>query len=617
MSERSKETHVFSECHRGGIIHVANIKGGVGKTTVATNLAASLSKYGSTLIIDLDVQGSASAALGKETAEPGFSSWALFQRRYRADNPAGSVPSLSSQKGGIYLLIEKYVKYLAARFTGRRKPLSYIVKKVDCNLDLVAANAELFKNPSIIQMYTLLSNIRLARRQYKYVILDTPSVWNRITKFLYRHVDLNLIPVTLNALSTKSLRDYLTNVRTLVQHHPTVRIRIVKNEVYGKQDSKIKGKIRTMNENRRFLDSLCEQALYKGKNGYSSLPQSIIFDLEIPESAIILDAQDEGKLLTDYHQYSAAARAFEELGKRVQYVLNIPVYSDAAGIMARFSIMSWVPRFAALVVLVGVFGFTKPVIESTAPSPVAPQKLTVPLGGFFNHTFNKGESMNRAAKHAITWFRATVPSHAQVWDYIQEVVTIYNITREKGRPAITNPDNIPAGTSITFFPPSKITNPTENELLPVYRYFLTIVEEKFAYITGDWCERGTGGGQPHYGMDVAAAQGTNIVSPVFGVVSLKTDGIAGRTVGIEHENAIIFFCHMDRRFVKTGDTVQQGDVIGTVGNTGRSTGPHVHVGYAVRSQSRTDISFGQKRYMVTDPKLFYFRKVFMDKLAEG
>ncbi|MBN1127524.1 MAG: peptidoglycan DD-metalloendopeptidase family protein [Chitinispirillaceae bacterium] len=616
MNGRSKETFVFSECNSGGIVHVANIKGGVGKTTVATNLAASLAKRGTTLIIDLDVQGSASAALGKEIAENGCSSWALFKRRYGADDPADRAIPSSPPDHRFHPLLEYYGKLLAARFAGRRPPLVSLVKKVDRNLDLIAANAELFKNPSLIQMYHFLSNINLARREYKYVIIDTPSVWNGITKFLYRHVDLNLIPVTLNALSTKSLRDYLTNVRSLVQHHPTVRIRIIKNEVYGKQDSKIKGKIRTMNENRRFLDTLCEQTLYKGKHGYSSLPQSIIFDLEIPESATILDAQDEGKLLADFHQYSAAARAFEELGKRVQYVLNMPVYASS-GAAERLLSMPWLPRFAAVIVLVVLFAFTRPIQESTAPRPIAPQQLTVPTGGFFTHTFSKGESLNKAAKHAITWFRATVPSPAQIKDYLQEVVTIHNITRGSGQPAITHADNIPAGTTITFFPPSKIINQAEKELIPVYRYFIKLVDEEFAYVTGDWCERGSGGGQPHYGIDVAAAVGTKIISPVDGVVTLKSDNIAGRTVGVEHGNAVLFFCHMDKRFVKTGDSVRQGDVLGTVGNTGRSTGPHVHIGYAVRSQSRTDISFGRKRYMVTDPKLFYFRKVFVDKLTAG
>ena len=60
----SSADFVIGRESRGGIIHIANIKGGVGKSTIATNLAAVLAKRGRTLIIDFDVQGNVSHALG-------------------------------------------------------------------------------------------------------------------------------------------------------------------------------------------------------------------------------------------------------------------------------------------------------------------------------------------------------------------------------------------------------------------------------------------------------------------------------------------------------------------------------------------------------------------------
>lgn len=608
-----QKPYIFADSDCGGIIHIANIKGGVGKTTVATNLAASLSRRGPTLIVDLDVQGSASAALGRETAEPGRSSWELFRRRFAA------FPHPPEAEGGLWTwflrVFHRAEAVLFSQFVGRGALKPYVIS-VEENLDLIPANADLFKTPSLFQIHNLLYNLKLARQHYHYVVIDTPSVWNRVTRYLYRNADLNLIPVTLSALSTKSLRDYLASVRSLVQHNPSVRIRIVKNEVYGRQDSKIKGKIRTMNENRRYLDNLCEQVLYPSKHGFSSLPQSIIFDLEIPESAIILDAQDEGKVIAGYQHSSAAAKAFEGLGNRVRYVLNMPVYKTS-GLIDRIAATKWVPRLAALAVIVTIFSFNAPVVQSTAPRPVAPQELAIPMGGMFIHSFERPEPINRYAKHAISLFRAKVPRMHEVEEFIQEVVSVHNLTQAGSQPQIISSDYVPAGTKVCFFPPSKILNPEENELVPVYRYFMKLVDDPFPYVTGDWCERGSGGGQPHYGMDVAASLGTKIRSPIDGEVVLKDEENCGRTLGVLKDNAVIFFCHMDQRFFKNGAKIKRGQALGTVGLTGRTTGPHVHVGYAVKSESRADITFGKYRFTFTDPKLFYFRQMYFENMASN
>ncbi len=168
---------------------------------------------------------------------------------------------------------------------------------------------------------------------------------------------------------------------------------------------------------------------------------------------------------------------------------------------------------------------------------------------------------------------------------------------------------------MTFYPPQKIHNANEKQLIPVYNFFMKVVNDKFAYLTGDWCERGMGGGQPHYGIDVAAKLGSYIISPIDGEAILKTNKTAGNIVGVVKDGTILFFAHMDKRLVKNGEKIKAGQVLGTVGMTGRTSGPHVHIGYGIKSQTRSDISFGKHNYRITDPKLFFYQKMYMDNLS--
>lgn len=86
----------------------------------------------------------------------------------------------------------------------------------------------------------------------------------------------------------------------------------------------------------------------------------------------------------------------------------------------------------------------------------------------------------------------------------------------------------------------------------------------------------------HEGIDLAASSGTKVYATADGVVSIsKYSRSAGKYIVINHQNTYsTSYMHLSKRFVKNGEKVKRGQVIGLVGNTGISTGNHLH--YEVR-----------------------------------
>jgi len=83
---------------------------------------------------------------------------------------------------------------------------------------------------------------------------------------------------------------------------------------------------------------------------------------------------------------------------------------------------------------------------------------------------------------------------------------------------------------------------------------------------------------PHYGIDIAAKQGTKIKSSATGIVTMAEPDLyyTGGTIIMDHGHGIsTIYSHLATLNVQVGDEILQGDFIGTVGSTGRSTGPHL------------------------------------------
>lgn len=85
----------------------------------------------------------------------------------------------------------------------------------------------------------------------------------------------------------------------------------------------------------------------------------------------------------------------------------------------------------------------------------------------------------------------------------------------------------------------------------------------------------------HSGADFAAVTGTPVQAVAGGVVKLAEEHFfAGKSVFIDHGDELVsMYFHLDEILVDAGQEVRQGQVIAKVGSTGRSTGPHLHLGF--------------------------------------
>ena len=111
--------------------------------------------------------------------------------------------------------------------------------------------------------------------------------------------------------------------------------------------------------------------------------------------------------------------------------------------------------------------------------------------------------------------------------------------------------------------------------------FITPVDD--AIITGVYGSQRILNGNPrwpHYGLDYAQKTGAPIKAMLSGVVTLAEEDLyyTGATLIFDHGHGIsTLYMHMNKIFVEMGQEVKKGDIIGTVGKSGRATGPHLDV----------------------------------------
>ena len=96
------------------------------------------------------------------------------------------------------------------------------------------------------------------------------------------------------------------------------------------------------------------------------------------------------------------------------------------------------------------------------------------------------------------------------------------------------------------------------------------------YLTSEYGERWD---SFHKGIDIGGAIGDDVLVALDGEVTYAefNDGGYGNLIIVKHDDDMItYYGHLDEFYVKVGDLVKKGDIIGALGNTGFSTGPHLH-----------------------------------------
>jgi hypothetical protein len=215
--------------------------------------------------------------------------------------------------------------------------------------------------------------------------------------------------------------------------------------------------------------------------------------------------------------------------------------------------------------------------------------------------------MLRSAWHGFLYVQ---PRDEYLQEYFLQVHKHNNITDSQ---SYMNIDQwVPqAGTKFYFPIPAQHLHLRVDSLEQVYRYLVRLTDDPYSFVS-EWYNIQPKKGRIHRGIDIAAAEGRAVFTPVSGKVRLYSDSLLGRTVVVEQPNLSFYFGHCDRFLVLDGADVVAGDKIALAGATGRATGPHIH--FAIAEKKGRNRNFINpydwvKRQLMEDPYLIILRKL--------
>lgn len=178
---------------------------------------------------------------------------------------------------------------------------------------------------------------------------------------------------------------------------------------------------------------------------------------------------------------------------------------------------------------------------------------------------------------------------------VKKVAKSYGLTVDELK--VHNPDKSFQGKEWIFIP-SKIGIAYFLRETYVVEDYRTLGTERFAWPVPHFYKVsshfGPRGRRHHDGIDIPAPRGTPIVAVDTGVVIYSDNGIRGygNMIVLAHGNEIFtVYAHNRKNKVRKGERVEKGQMIAEIGNTGRSTGPHLHFEIRVKNKVRNPAQY--------------------------
>lgn len=248
----------------GRIIAVANQKGGVGKTTTATNLSACLAEKGKkVLAIDIDPQGNMSSGLGIDKNEVENTVYELILEESSLED----------------CIIENVLEN---------------VSLLSSNVNLAGAEIELIGIED--KEFILKKQIEKVRENYDFIIIDCPPSLNTLTVNAMTTADTVLVPIQCEYFALEGLSQLIHTINLVRERlNPTLEI---------------EGVVFTM------YDARTNLSLQVVENVKENLNQTVYKSI-IPRNVRLAEAPSHGKPITLYDTKSAGAEAYRDLAEEV------------------------------------------------------------------------------------------------------------------------------------------------------------------------------------------------------------------------------------------------------------------------------------------------------------